>query len=251
MNRFLSASLFVFAFSAFAAAQEEPAGREIADAAGLRVRLIDADGTPLQPLPVPAFQAELAKLAENETLYGFEYKEQRVFVKTKTAEKSVSFQTESPLFADGKLSIGILAAGDKHQPQTTVKENSVEFKLSRSKRTLEWTGKAAFIAPKPRKKLDISLAEYGATDKWKDATALITRLQIGDAVQFNATNVFFGGDPAPGIVKNLVLTYSLDGEEQVQTLPENANVRIQYNPKDYYFRLSPKSGKSFEFKVLY
>lgn len=253
MKHLLSASLFCLCVSISAVAQEKPVG-SLPDAGGLGIRVIDANGTSLSPLPPAAFQAELAKAdEEGGTLYAFQYKEQRIFVKAKTAEKSVTFQTESPLFESGELSFGLFAPNDKHQPTVKIddKKGQAEFALSRTKRTIQWTGKAVFTSPKPKKLLEISLAEYGAEDRWKDVTRLIARLQVGDSVQFSATNDFFGGDPAPSVVKNLVLTYSVDGEEKVETFAENASVRIQYDPKDFYFRLTPKGNKSFEFKVLW
>lgn len=76
-------------------------------------------------------------------------------------------------------------------------------------------------------KLEIVKAEYGAGSSQKDVTETLQKL-AGEtqiipltAASFNET---FGGDPAPGAVKQLKVQYRLNGKTADASFPENANI---------------------------
>lgn len=74
-------------------------------------------------------------------------------------------------------------------------------------------------------KLEIVKAEYGAGSTFKDVTAVLQK-NAGDlpliALPDTSYNASFGGDPAPGSVKQLKVQYRLDGKDGTATFPENA-----------------------------
>jgi HEAT repeat protein len=78
-------------------------------------------------------------------------------------------------------------------------------------------------------KIEIIKAEYGVGDKQKDVTELLRRHVRGlplialPSPQYNAA---FGGDPAPGIVKQLKIQYRMDGKEGEATFGENAAIML-------------------------
>jgi hypothetical protein len=74
-------------------------------------------------------------------------------------------------------------------------------------------------------KLEIDKAEYGAGSTQKDVTAIVQK-QAGDlplitlpAAGYNAS---FGGDPLPGIAKQLKIKYRINGKAGEATFAENA-----------------------------
>jgi HEAT repeat protein len=74
-------------------------------------------------------------------------------------------------------------------------------------------------------KLEIVKAEFGAAGKQNDVTKPLQQL-VGDVqfVKLPAPNYVaaFGGDPAPGIVKQLKIQYRIDGKSGEATFVENA-----------------------------
>jgi hypothetical protein len=74
-------------------------------------------------------------------------------------------------------------------------------------------------------KLEVIKAEYGAGDQMKDVTETIQK-QVADtqliALPMATYNESFGGDPAPGAVKQLKIRYKINGKESQVTLAENA-----------------------------
>lgn len=158
-------------------------------------------------------------------------------------------RVESPLLKDGTLCIGIAFPSERHLPGVTVKDKRASFK-NKDKTVLAWTADAEFVPPSPRKKLEVSLAEYGGADKWVDVTAQVRKLQSNDTLDFTAGNALFG-DPVGGVVKSFMLTYTLsdedDEEEIIGNFSENQQVRIQHDPKQSFFRLVVKDVDAFEF----
>ena len=75
-----------------------------------------------------------------------------------------------------------------------------------------------------RVKLEILNAEYGAGAKQLDVTELIKQV-AGDlpfiALQAENYNAAFGGDPAPGVVKQLTIRYRINGKDAEATFAEN------------------------------
>lgn len=78
-------------------------------------------------------------------------------------------------------------------------------------------------------KLEIIQAEYGAGDAKKDVTAMI-RKQAGDlpliGLASDSYNSAFGGDPAPGVVKQLKILYRMNGKQGEATFAENATILL-------------------------
>ena len=76
-------------------------------------------------------------------------------------------------------------------------------------------------------KIEIISAQYGANGKFVDVTALLRRY-VGDfpviVLPSASYNASFGGDPVPGVVKELRIRYRMDGKEGRVSLKENAPV---------------------------
>ena len=76
-------------------------------------------------------------------------------------------------------------------------------------------------------KLEIIKAEYGDGPRTKDVTAILRRHSRNTRVIFLPSSSFnesFGGDPAPGAVKQLKVHYRVNGKGGEVTLTENATV---------------------------
>jgi hypothetical protein len=236
MKRFQCCLFAVLSLTFFAAPD---LSAQIGESGGLRFRIIQPDGTALEPVNKE-----------------YRYKDKPVTVHVTTESPQVVFEISSPFFENGELSVGIETPGQKKLPPVTVQETNAVFKLLRSQTIVDWkqyvnqkNSSVKFTSPKPRKELIITLAEYGAADKWKDVTSIVNRQLSGGVLNFQSTNILFGGDPAPGIVKSLVINYILDDDEIIATFSENAWVQLQYDPKDHFYLLTPKGSPKFKFVV--
>jgi len=82
------------------------------------------------------------------------------------------------------------------------------------------------IGQKPVR-VEIISAEYGAGDKFVDVTRILRRyvrdlpVIVLPSTSYNAS---LGGDPVPGVVKELRIRYKINGKEGRVVLPENAPV---------------------------
>jgi hypothetical protein len=211
-------------------------GQDATDA--VRFVLLGADGS------------ELALVGDT---VKYELKDGNVTVTHKADKTTVTYRVESALFADGKLGVGFEFANERHLPVATVNKQQASFALQYSKAAVKWSGNSTLVVPKPRKKLDIINAEYGASaiNKWIDVAPIVNKHLVGDQlINFQSGNELFG-DPAGGVVKTFELTYSLGDDEELKSFAENQRVTIQYAPRDRYFRVFPKSEKfvEFEFKL--
>lgn len=78
-------------------------------------------------------------------------------------------------------------------------------------------------------KLEILEARYGAGESWQDVTAVMRKLS-GNLPWVSLPspnyNQSFGGDPAPGVPKQLRVKYRLNGKEGEVTLAENALILL-------------------------
>jgi hypothetical protein len=78
-------------------------------------------------------------------------------------------------------------------------------------------------------KVEIIKAEYGAGTKLKDVTATLKK-HAGDfpliVLPSSRYNSAFGGDPVPGVVKQLKVEYRIDGKPGEATFPENATILL-------------------------
>ena len=88
-------------------------------------------------------------------------------------------------------------------------------------------GKALAQAGHKPVKVEIVKAEFGAGEKNKDVTAIL-RQHVGNyRVIFlpgESYHESFGGDPVPDTVKQLKITYRIDGKEGQVSLSENAMI---------------------------
>lgn len=76
-------------------------------------------------------------------------------------------------------------------------------------------------------KLEIIKAGYGAGAKTKDVTAILRKYARSYRIIFLPSasyNESFGGDPASGIVKQLMIQYRINGKEGKVSLNENATI---------------------------
>ena len=88
-------------------------------------------------------------------------------------------------------------------------------------------GKALAQAGQKPVKLEIVKAEYGAGEKIKDVTDVLRKYAKNYRILFlpsTSYNQSLGGDPAPGVVKQLKIRYRIDGKEGEVTLSENATI---------------------------
>jgi hypothetical protein len=75
--------------------------------------------------------------------------------------------------------------------------------------------------------LEIVKAEYGAGNKIKDVTTVLRKYAKSYRIIFLPStnyNESLGGDPAPGIVKQLKIQYRINGKAGEVTLGENATI---------------------------
>lgn len=78
-------------------------------------------------------------------------------------------------------------------------------------------------------KIELIKAEYGTGTKWKDVTAILGRY-VRDfpliALPSSSYNSAFGGDPVPGVVKQLKVQYRMNGKDGEVSFPENATIML-------------------------
>jgi hypothetical protein len=76
-------------------------------------------------------------------------------------------------------------------------------------------------------KVEIIKAEYGVGQQGKDVTEILRR-HVGDfpviVLPSTSYNAALGGDPAPGIQKELKIQYRINGKPGEVSLPENATI---------------------------
>jgi HEAT repeat protein len=77
--------------------------------------------------------------------------------------------------------------------------------------------------------VEIVKAEYGAGTTFKDVTEVV-RKRAGSlpliVLPASSYNSAFGGDPAPGIVKQLKIQYRINGKSGEASFPENATIML-------------------------
>jgi HEAT repeat protein len=82
-------------------------------------------------------------------------------------------------------------------------------------------------------KVEILKAEYGADGKYRDVTeALRQRVRNLPLILLAnpSYNASFGGDPVPGVVKQLKVRYRINGKEGQASFPENATIMLPIPP---------------------
>jgi len=82
-------------------------------------------------------------------------------------------------------------------------------------------------------KVEILTAEYGADGKYRDVTEALRR-RVRDLplilLPNPSYNAAFGGDPAPGVVKELKVRYRINGKEGQAFFRENATIMLPIPP---------------------
>ncbi len=101
-----------------------------------------------------------------------------------------------------------------HMPRAAVAE-AIVAELDEMKTSPAPTGKL----------LSLVKAEYGAKDKSVDVTDKLRAMIENNRLSFTAGNQL-AGDPAPGVVKTLKLTYRLGEEEKTVVVPENEDLTL-------------------------
>ena len=80
-----------------------------------------------------------------------------------------------------------------------------------------------------RVKIEIVKAEYGAGTKFADVTEAL-RQRVRDVplvvLPSSSYNASFGGDPVPGVVKQLKVRYQINGKAAQATFPEDATIML-------------------------
>lgn len=220
------------------------------------VAILKADGAPLSQQDRVDEQKTTGP-GKGEIAIQFKYKNQPVTYGYKaTTGNQGEYYFESPLFMDGSICIGFRFPLEKHLPQYGARSagpvmlTTFDDKL---KTLVTVPIQTQVIAPKPRKKLTILSAEYGANDRWMNVADAVKKLQIGDSLEFRPSNSLFGKDPAPNVPKSIMLTYMLEDEddevEELKEYREGSLIQIQFDPKEQYFRLIPKGKDEFKFSI--
>lgn len=73
-------------------------------------------------------------------------------------------------------------------------------------------------------------ADYGAGERWGDATKQVQALVRGNSLRFDQKWDLFPPDPAFGVVKTLVITYALDGNLGVSITRDDQQVELPPPP---------------------
>ncbi len=72
--------------------------------------------------------------------------------------------------------------------------------------------------------IEILIAKYGIDDNEVDVTEKVKKL-FDDKKKTIIAGNYLGGDPAPGIVKRLVLEYAINGIKYRRIIKEGDNIR--------------------------
>ncbi len=227
---------------------QEDKPQDIPDFAGLRIRIIEtATGKVLAPLARSEFPKDVP-IPEGATAHCYRHKDKICIMLVNSATSragTVAFGLNSNF---GELSIGILPYGEKSNlPPTTVNDASVEFKLAYGKPKVNWHDEAKFVVPRSRQDVQLSLIEYGGEGKWKEVTEIANEHLCCGMLSLPVTNTLFGDDPAPGIPKTIIASYTIGNEDRMLEVPEHGTLNIQYDPQHFFYHLTPKTDKTFKF----
>ena len=84
---------------------------------------------------------------------------------------------------------------------------------------------ATYTAP-PARTLEIKRATYGKGAQVADITGKVRQAVVSGSLNLLAENSLSGGDPAPGVPKELRVEFSIDGKDEVKVTPEGQAVTI-------------------------
>ncbi len=94
-----------------------------------------------------------------------------------------------------------------------------------AKALIEELAKYQSAAPPPKRILTIQKARYGKGDQWVDVTEKVAAAISNNTLTLTASNDL-AGDPAPGVVKQLEITYQLGDQSRTVVVPENESIQI-------------------------
>jgi len=95
--------------------------------------------------------------------------------------------------------------------------NSEDFKQSE---TLATSG------PSERVALEIKKATYGKGEQVADVTEAVRKAVVSGSLGLRAGNDLANGDPAPNLVKELRVEFTLDGKDEVRTVVEGESITL-------------------------
>lgn len=172
----------------------------------------------------------------------------KIFLEYRTDSESgvVVYRVDSPHLKSGDVSVGFRFADVFPYEETSIHAYRATFSCKYGKMLIGWNDAKALNSLKPRKTLEIIEAKYGTDDHRIDVTEKIRQSVIDNTLNFSVINSLLG-DPAHGRVKNLALTYALDGERQTVTVDENKIVHIQAEKEYHYYCFRNMGKTSFEF----
>lgn len=78
----------------------------------------------------------------------------------------------------------------------------------------------------PCSKLMVISAQYGINNIYKDVASIIQEKVDVDSIDLLVDNRYLGGDPVPGVKKELIVKYTLNGETVTIVTPENEKLII-------------------------
>ena len=94
-----------------------------------------------------------------------------------------------------------------------------------AKMLVEELAKYQSAAPQPKRLLTILKARYGKGDQWVDVTDKVSAAISNNMLKITASNEL-AGDPAPGVVKQLEITYQLGDQTRTVVVPENQSIEL-------------------------
>ena len=226
----------------------------------LAMRLSKADGSEATIQDLQEVHQEL-DLWRGIITSQFRFEGQSVHVETAgdSRRDAVAVRIESPLIATGRLrvtldfpyadqnGIGDWSRPDAHRTVMTPHgSNRADFARTMDATTygaaLTWSPGGVLHEPSPEappKKLRIIKAEYGARDKWVDATGQVAAAAQGNRISLIAENKI-AGCPIQGVPKSLKVQYTLDGEEKNVEANEGSRLNIQASSVAHCYELVAK-----------
>ncbi|MCS7306867.1 MAG: HEAT repeat domain-containing protein [Thermoguttaceae bacterium] len=90
---------------------------------------------------------------------------------------------------------------------------------------VEELAKYQSVASLPKRLLIIQKARYGKGDQWVDVTEKLSAAISNNTLKITASNEL-AGDPAPGIVKQLEITYQLGDQTRTVVVPEGQAIEL-------------------------
>jgi hypothetical protein len=81
----------------------------------------------------------------------------------------------------------------------------------------------------PNSGLKIIHADYGSDNNFRDVTKILQENCYYNSLQLTVNNYTMKCDPSPGAAKRLEVTYTYNGVEKKETIPEGQTLNIEVN----------------------